>query len=264
MLPIFVVQPASQTVALAQDATFTALAARVCGNGQINCNDPNQQLFYQWYFYSDPIVGATTNSLVITNVQPAQVGIYSVRFSTQYQTNDSDNASLQINLTGSVVENAQATDKLLDATQAVILGNASPQFLATVAGGSDPRPKAAAIVRGYTGTQIFNTTCSAASPGEVICGIIGGASEWVSFVAEQPGTLFLNTDGSSYDTVMAVYIRSPANPAVLQLLACDKKSGTNGQTSAVSLPGSQGTTNYIVVDGGDGLSGILQLNFKLS
>ena len=94
--------------------------------------------------------------------------------------------------------------------------------------------------------------------------MIGGASEWVSFVAEQPGTLFLNTDGSSYDTVMAVYSRSPSNPAVLQLQTCDNNSGANGHSSSVSLPVTQGTTNYIVVDGVNGISGILQLNYSLA
>ena len=37
----------------------------------------------------------------------------------------------------------------------------------------------------------------------------------VPAVAEQTGTLFLNTDGSTYDTVMAVFRRNPTNAAAL-------------------------------------------------
>ncbi len=263
LLPTFVTQPASQTVAPSQDVTFTAIAARVCGNGQTNCFDPNPQLFYQWSFYGNPIPGATTNTFTVTNVQPAQVGIYTLRIWTPYQTNQSDDTILQINLTGSLVEDALATDKLLDATQPIILGNGDTQ-VAEYAGDSVISPRAGTIVRGYTGTQIFNTTGSATGPGEVICGVIGGASDWITIVADASGTLYLNTDGSSYDTVMAVFRRSPTNAAVLELLACDNNGGTNGLTSSLNLPVTVGQTNYVVVDGVNGVSGILQLNYSLA
>jgi hypothetical protein len=262
LLPTFTTQPKSQTVAPGQNATFTVVGARVCGNGQTNCDNPNPQLLYQWYFYGNPIAGATTNSLVVTNIQAAQVGIYNVTIATPYQTNQSDDATLQINLTGSVVENAQATDKFLDANQALLIGSTESPLFATVQG--DSGPLAATVVRGFTGTQIFNTTGSATSPGEVICGTIGGASDWLSFAAEVSGTLYLNTDGSSYDTVMAVFRRSPTNSAVLQLLGCDNNSGTNGMSSSLSLSVSAGQTNYIQVDGVNGASGILQLNYSLA
>jgi hypothetical protein len=264
LLPIFLTQPVSQTVAPGQNAVFTIVGARVCGNGQINCDNPNPQLAYQWFFYGNPIPGATTNTLTITNVQPANVGLYNVTIATPYQTNISDDTVLQINLTGVSVEDAQATDKLLDATQPVILGNSPSQLAAQAVDRSGPAPRAGTVVRGYTGTQIFNTTGSATGPGEVICGVIGGASDWVSLVPEASGTLYLNTDGSSYDTVMAVYIHSPTNPAVLQLMGCDNNSGTNGHTSALSIPVTAGQTNYIVVDGVNGVSGILQLNYSLA
>jgi hypothetical protein len=264
LLPVFVTQPASRTVAPGQNVTFTSLAVRVCGNGQINCDNPNPQLFYQWYFYGNPIPGATTNILTLTNVQPALVGIYSVQAYTPYQTNESVDAILQLNLTGSDVEDVLATDKLLDATQPLLIGSTGDSTVsALTAQGARIRPLAASVVRGYTGTQIFNTAGSATSPGEVICGVIGGASDWVSFVAETTGTLFLNTDGSSYDTVMAVFRRSATNASVLELLACDNDNGSNGKTSSVSVPVEVGKTNYILVDGVNGASGILQLNYSL-
>jgi len=78
------------------------------------------------------------------------------------------------------------------------------------------------------------------------------------------GNLFLNTDGSSYDTVMAVFRRSPTNSAVLELLACDNNSGASGRTSALSVPVAAFETNYIVVDGVSGATGVLQLNYSLA
>ena len=63
---------------------------------------------------------------------------------------------------------------------------------------------------------------------------------------------------------MAVFRRSPTNSAVLELLACDNNSGTNGLTSSLSVPVPAGQTNYIDVDGVNGLTGILQLNFSLA
>src|SRR5206468_603721 len=131
--------------------------------------------------------------------------------------------------------------------------------------GRDPEPSdVSSVVRGFTGSQIFNTVGTATGPGETICGVIGGASAWITFVADASGALFLNTDGSSYDTVMAVFRRSATNTAALELLACDNNGGTNGRTSSLNLPVQVGKTNYILVDGVNGATGVLQLNYSLA
>jgi len=267
LLPQFWVQPQSQTVAPGSNVTLTAVAVRVCGRGQQDCPNPDHYpegtlpgLDYQWYFFGNPIAGATSNVLTITNVQPAQVGVYTLRVSTLWQTAESQDAILQINFTGSEVEPVQAVDKFLDADNPLFIGVTSSPTIAEGRAGA----LGASIVRGYSGTQIFNTVGSATSPGEVICGAIGGASEWISLVAEETGSVLLNTDGSSYDTVAAVFRRSPTNSTVLELLACDNNGGTNGLTSSLSFPVTAGQTNYIVVDGVNGATGILQLNYALA
>lgn len=264
MLPIFLVQPASQTVGLGQNVTFSAVGARVCGNGQINCDDPNpQQLLYQWCFYGSPIPGATTNSLAITNVQAPLVGNYTLRIYTPFQTNESQNAVLQINQTADIVEQVQANDQLLDTVDSnpLLVGvfSADAQDMPSGPG----TPVANTIVSGYSGTQIFNTAGAGATPTETICGVIGGASEWIAFVPQSSGTMYLNTDGSSYDTVMAVFKRSLTNSAVLVQLACDNNSGANHLTSAMSFPVTAGVTNYVDVDGVNGATGTLQFNYSL-
>jgi hypothetical protein len=117
------------------------------------------------------------------------------------------------------------------------------------------------VVRGYTGTQIFNTTGSGTGVAdEPICGVLGGASEYVTFVPAENGVLFLNTDGSSYDTVMAIFLR---NGSQLTYLTCDNNGGADGRDSSLSVPVTAGQTNIVLVDGVNGATGILQLNYSL-
>ncbi len=59
-------QPAGVKVNLGTNASFTVGA------------DGSQPLSYQWLFNGTNLVGATTNSLTVTNVQAAQAGAYSV------------------------------------------------------------------------------------------------------------------------------------------------------------------------------------------
>ncbi len=229
---------------------------------------------YQWYFFDAPITGANSNILTVPNVQGSAVGTYTLKVWTFGQvnngqidfgqTNQSDDAILQINLTGSGTEQVQAFDQLLDSENdpnVLVIGGVVGS---STQSGSGPHPLAAStVVSGFTGSQIFNTTGSGTGPGEVICGVIGGSSDWLTFLPATSGTLFLNTDGSTYDTVMAVFKRNPTNSAALDLITCDNNSGTNGKTSAVVFPVQAGVTNYVVVDGINGATGILQLNYAL-
>jgi len=272
LLPVIVQEPADATVAPGAPVTFTHFSVPECSDGHLECYDENwksnesgqDKLTYQWYFNGQPIPGATQASYTIPAAQPEHVGNYRVRVFTPWQYLDSHVAVLQLNKTGDESQSVQAVDKFLD------LGLTLPIFLGTTDGasipsaGGGPAIAAATVSRGYTGTQIFNTAGTATDPGEVICGVIGGASEWLTLVPEETGTLFLNTDGSSYDTVMAVFQRNPTNTAALMQLACDNNSGLDGLDSAVVLPVSGGSTNYVLVDGVNGASGILQLNYSLA
>jgi hypothetical protein len=188
------------------------------------------------------------------------VGNYTLRIYTPWQTNESDIAVLQINLTGTLGENVQAMDQFADAA------NGNPLVIGAITGGSSAsQATSASVVSGYTGTQVFNTGGSGASPTELICGIIGGSSEWMTLVPQTSGTLYLNTYGSSFATVMAAFRRSATNPAVLVQVpgGCDVNSGTNGIASVIAFPVAAGQTNYLDVDGVGGAMGVLQLNYSL-
>lgn len=64
--PIITTQPKSQSVLSGETVTFNVSALG------------NQPLIYQWYFNDTNIIGATNSILVLTNVQLAQAGKYSV------------------------------------------------------------------------------------------------------------------------------------------------------------------------------------------
>jgi hypothetical protein len=270
LLPVIRTQPQGRTVAPGGTASFSVEAVRFCSGGHPGCPDPAHfpggeipQVTYQWTFNGVTIPGEVLETLTISNVQPENLGTYTVLVSTPYRTIESVDVRLQINLTGQLVEPVQAMDKFLDAALAPVqlrLGNAGGGFFAGADGGFQP----ASIARGYTGTQVFNTSGSTTEGGEEpICGVLGGASEWITFVAEEAGQLFVNTDGSSYDTVLAIFRRNPANPALLQELACDNNGGLDHRDSSTNLFVQAGQTNFIVVDGVNGASGTLRLNYSL-
>src|SRR5205814_6742135 len=85
---------------------------------------------------------------------------------------------------------------------------------------------------------------------------------WVTLIAERTGRLIVTTDGSTYDTLLAVFSAS-TNPAIPILLGCDNNGGSNGLTSKLTVPVVGGSTNFVGVDGVRGASGVLQLNFSL-
>ena len=82
--PFFLSQPTNLTVNIGSTATFTALAGGT------------PPLSFQWMFSGTNIAGATTNTLMLPNVQTNQGGLYAVRVTNGYGTNTSSNALLTI------------------------------------------------------------------------------------------------------------------------------------------------------------------------
>ncbi len=77
-------------------------------------------------------------------------------------------------------------------------------------------------------------------------GSVGGSSVWWSWTAPSDGTLTLSTEGSNFDTVLAVYTGSTF--AALSLAGADDDSGDGG-TSRVTVSVRSGTAYHIAVDG---------------
>ena len=205
----------------------------------------------QWYFNGQPIPGATTGILDLESVTSAQVGRYELRATLLGITLASVPTDVQINQTDDTVDrNVAAFDHLSDAT--ALLAPAK----------STKRAKSATTSHGYSGTQIFNTLGASKDTGEPNhCGISGGKSEWFTWQSPTNGTAIIHTDGSNFDTVLAVYTGPGDNYSTLTPVACDNDSGANGKTSRVTFTATQGTIYYIAVDGVNGASGTVRLNF---
>lgn len=278
LLPIILSQPRSMTIAPGGRAEFTVDAVPGCDDGHHDCrhlrdhhsqhgNEDKIRVDYQWFRNGQAISGATNTNYVVLNARIEDVGDYTVQVSKFGRITESVVASLQLNLTGNESQNVRGENKFLDSSGGTPLelgGFGVPPreppglFIAASATAS-----AGTIVHGYTGTQVFDTINGDTEPNDqLICGVIGGASVWVTFVPQDPGMLHLNTEGSTYNTVMAVFRRSQNNPNVLRQIDCDNNGGA-GTASLLNVPVEAGQTNFVMVDGVQGAKGILSLNYSL-
>jgi hypothetical protein len=86
-LPLILSQPTNQITAAGADATFGVMAFE-------QTNSP--PLIYLWTLDGTNIPGATNADLILTNVQPAQGGAYSVIISNNFGSVTSSNALLTV------------------------------------------------------------------------------------------------------------------------------------------------------------------------
>jgi hypothetical protein len=84
LAPAVQVPPESQTVECTSNVTFSVAATGM------------EPLAYQWFFGSDPAPGATTATLTLGHVSPAQAGSYSVVITNAYGTTVGGPAALTI------------------------------------------------------------------------------------------------------------------------------------------------------------------------
>jgi len=88
----------------------------------------------------------------------------------------------------------------------------------------------------------------------------GGASVWYRWTAPANMTVTITTDGSAFDTLLAVYTGTAVN--TLFLIAEDDDGGGGITTSLVTFSAAAGVTYRIAVDGFDGDEGPFQLHFN--
>jgi hypothetical protein len=122
------------------------------------------------------------------------------------------------------------------------------------------------LARGYKGTQIFNTTYGQRDPDEPNhCGIPGGSSYWFAYQPPESGDLTVDTIGSNFDTVLAVYTYSPPLTGYrdLRALSCDNDSVPDSKLSRLKLSVEKGRSYLIVIDGVNGANGRASLNYEL-
>jgi hypothetical protein len=122
---------------------------------------------------------------------------------------------------------------------------------------------------GFTVSQTFSTVGATKEPGEPDpCGQPGGASEWYIYTTPAKGTLHLDSVGSDFNTLLGIYTNSgTGSPSFATLVeqGCGYTTNfaTDGQPEINFPDVPAGTEFFIVVDGYQGASGMVQLNIGL-
>ena len=94
-------------------------------------------------------------------------------------------------------------------------------------------------------------------------GIAGGHSVWWNWTAPSNGVATIDTTGSTFDTLLAVY--TGASVSNLTQVAADDNDDSRGVvTSRVKINATAGTQYQIAVDGKNGATGVVQLNLSFS
>jgi hypothetical protein len=91
-------------------------------------------------------------------------------------------------------------------------------------------------------------------------GSLGGHSVWYRWTAPRRATVTFTTDGSAFDTLLAVYTGSSLSS--LKLVGSNDDSRLGGTTSLVRFKAPAGTTYWIAVDGKNGAFGSLVLDWR--
>ncbi|HUR47317.1 MAG TPA: hypothetical protein VMZ27_15655, partial [Candidatus Saccharimonadales bacterium] len=121
--------------------------------------------------------------------------------------------------------------------------------------------------------SIISQTIDTSSGGGFIketnhCGVIGGASAWLRFQPTQDGTVMIDTIGSRFDTVLAIYrdtnlLVLSSNPGAA-LVACDNNSAPDGIRSRLQYQTKAGSLYLAVVDGVQSAKGLATINWQLA
>ena len=183
---------------------------------------------YQWLKNGVNISAATGQTLVLSNVTLADSGSYSLNVGSEG---------------GALYSNSMSLRVKVDAIQ---LGDA---FAAAVASG------------GSTGSYRGSNVGATAEVGEPRHGgRAASASVWTSWTASANGIVTYSTEGSTFDTTLAVYTGSALDS--LTLRAADADSG-GYLTSKVRFNAIKGTVYHVVTDGFNGATGDVALGWVL-
>jgi hypothetical protein len=189
---------------------------------------------YQWRLNGMNIAGATNASLPISNAQPTSSGSYSVLVANSFGFNIS--------------------------TDAVLLVTSADLGLAD---NIENRPITNSFAGQGSGDNL-NATHQIGEPNHD--GKYGSNSVWLGWVAPANGIATFSTRGSSFDTVLAVYMRQTNALSVsvtnLTLITADDDRG-GYLTSLVQFNATTGTEYLVVVDGFVHATGNIVLGWEL-
>ncbi|MGP8200491.1 MAG: beta strand repeat-containing protein [Limisphaerales bacterium] len=246
-VPMITQQPTNQIVHSNQTVTLGVTASDATS--------------YQWYFTNAPVAGGTASTLVITNFQAIAVGNYFVQVSNAVGAVLSDIATIEIaaeQLNGRAgTPTNLLVDKFGDAVD--LTGTATPEHYRPQDGGGE--------TGGYTLSQSFSTVGATKEEGEPNhAGQPGGASYWYSYTAPTNGTLQFNTVGSTFNTILAVYIGPGNSFSTLTNVGAAFTTNYLQQGQPVVVISNVVASNkyFVAIDGYLGASGAASLNIVLN
>jgi hypothetical protein len=138
----------------------------------------------------------------------------------------------------------------------------SNESCATTPGLANDNFANAQAISGSTGTTTGSNVGATKESGEPNhAGNAGGASIWYNWTAPLNGNATINTTGSNFDTLLGVYTGSSVSS--LTLIASNDDSGGTLQSS-VTFAATGGTTYRIAVDGYNGATGSVVLNWVVN
>jgi hypothetical protein len=220
----------------------------------------------QWFHNGAPIPGANGARHDIASVQPNDAGSYWLEYVAGEQVSRSPFADLTVNVPrrGNIVRELVLENKFADLFYAVQDNKPLPLFQPQ-SEDSSFLPSSLSVAKGITGAQIFNTYGARKEMGEPDhCGLPGGASQWFAYEAPADGVLTITTEGSDFDTILAVYTSTGSRFEDLTEIACDNNGGFDSQDSTVTFPALAGSVYYVAIDGVGGETGIVNLGYDLA
>ncbi|MBI5774183.1 MAG: immunoglobulin domain-containing protein, partial [Verrucomicrobia bacterium] len=181
---------------------------------------------YQWRLNGVNLAGATNATLTVANVQSTNAGTYSV---------------VVANLVGATVTSA----KLLIGGGVSLL---TDSFASRV------------ITNSSVGEVKGNNTLATREAGEPShAGRTGGRSVWFAWIAPGDGPVTIKTEGSGFDTLLAVYTGTDV-ASLTEVASNDDQGGFF--TSVVRFYARSGVTYQIAVDGLGGAGGDIELEWE--
>ena len=119
----------------------------------------------------------------------------------------------------------------------------------------------ARVISGSSGATYDTNTSATRETGEPTTSGATASTKWFSYTPQSSGYLSVNTNGSSFDTVLGVFTGSAVSG--LTVRASDDDSG-DGSNSLLSLSVSSGTTYFVQVGSyASGSTGSITLNWSL-
>jgi hypothetical protein len=253
-VPRFSVQPAERVARPGSEVNFTATFRGPQPDG----------LTLQWFFNGNPIEGATSPQLRVESIGPSEVGKYWAEATVGNLKAESDRATLALAarraVNALVIPEVKVESKFADLFFSFAGANAQalqPQR-------RRPIRLAASLATGFSGAQIFNTFGAVKELGEPDhCDIPGGASQWFAYQPPIDGVVGMSTDGSDFDTVMAVYTTDSSDFSSLTEVTCDNDSGLDGLDSLVTFDVIANTIYYVAIDGVEAATGVVELTYAM-